>query len=199
MLSRLLNRRWIRTLALMVTFALLAAVLWRSEDSRNQTIETDQQGQNEPDGFVKDSRYLSFDKNGRRVVMIESPRIEQFEPEGLATMTSPSATLYDKNSGKPWHLTARNGTFHQPADRLELSGDVTVVRPLSGKREATLTTEQLTLDNHSHTVFTDKPVLITEDHGQTAAVGMKAWIDDRILELNSQVKGEYAPLRATYD
>lgn len=199
MLNGLLSRPRVRALALAVTFALLAALLWRSDESRDQMSGADRAGQNEPDSFVNDGRYLSFDEEGRRVAMIESPRIEQFETGGVATMTSPSATLYDKSSGRPWQLTARNGTFHQPVDRLDLSGNVTVVRPLPGKREATLTTEQLTLDNRNRTAFTDKPVLITEDHGTTTAVGMKAWIDDRILELNAQVKGQYAALRATHD
>lgn len=198
MLNRLLNRPGVRSLALAVTVALLVALLWRNDDSRNQDA-TDQGGQNEPDGFVEDGRYLSFDQEGRRIASIESPRIEQFEPEGLATMTSPSATLYDRQSGLPWHLTANSGTFHQPEDRLVLSGDVKVIRPLEGEREATLITDKLTLDNSNRTVFTDKPVLITDEHGQTAAVGMKAWIDDRILELNSQVEGHYAPLKATHD
>ena len=199
MLSQLLNRPWIRTLALLAACVLLATLLWRSDQSRDETAPTNALGQDEPDGFVKDSRYLSFDENGRRIAMIESPRIEQFQPEGLATMTSPSATLYDGGSDQPWHLTADQGTFHQTSDRLDLSGDVRVVRPLAGNRSATLTTDQLTLDNDHRTVFTDQPVLITEAHGTTAAVGMKAWIDDRILELNSRVKGHYEPLKATHD
>lgn len=199
MMSQLFNRPWIRTLALGATFILLIAQLWRSDQSRNETENTNTAGKDEPDGFVKDSRFLSFDKNGARIAMIDSPLIEQFEPEGLATMTSPSATLYDGASGQPWHLTADTGRFHQATDRLDLSGHVRVVRPLGENQSATLTTDQLTLDNDHRTVFTDQPVLITEAHGTTAAVGMKAWIDDRILELNSRVKGHYEPLKATHD
>jgi len=61
--------------------------------------------------------------------------------------------------------------------------------------ETRLTTDTLTLDNRDGTVYTDDPVTIKEPFGTTEAVGMKAWVDERILELNSRVEGAYETVR----
>ncbi len=60
-------------------------------------------------------------------------------------------------------------------------------------RSLTLTTSTLTLNNAERTVYTDAPVKLTDSFSLTRATGMKAWIDDRILELDSQVEGRYEP------
>lgn len=105
-------------------------------------------------------------------------------------MESPSAELFSKSEEGPWVLNAEKGSLQRDQDMLFLSGNVRVLRTI-GDREATLNTESLTLDNRKGTVYTDDLVEITDSVGTTRAKGMKAWIDKRILELNSQVEGRY--------
>ena len=62
---------------------------------------------------------------------------------------------------------------------------------VGGSTESQLKTESLTLDNKQRIVHTDAPVVMTDPSGVTRATGMKAWIDERIVELNSQVEGQY--------
>ena len=78
-------------------------------------------------------------------------------------------------------------------DLVHLTGDVRVSQQAEGGRPLTLTTSTLTLDNAERTVYTDAPVELTDSFSLTRATGMKAWIDDRILELDSQVEGRYEP------
>jgi lipopolysaccharide export system protein LptC len=54
-----------------------------------------------------------------------------------------------------------------------------------------LSTQALTLDNENRTIYTNEPVEIIDALGITRATGMKAWLDERILELNAQVEGRY--------
>lgn len=191
MLGSLLSHPWIRALALVASVVTLIAMLWQRDEAREPTSAQNLRGPTEPDGFVVNGRYLSFNEAGQREMVIESPRIEQFESRRLATMISPSATLYDTNSGTPWDLTAQHGTFLEEEDIIELEGDVLITRPITEDRNATLESERLTLDNAGRTIYTDTPVVLTEAHGITRAVGMKAWVDDRTLELQSQVEGRY--------
>ncbi|SFM41133.1 LPS export ABC transporter periplasmic protein LptC [Marinobacter zhejiangensis] len=188
-----LSRPWVRALALIISFAVLVALLWQS-DERLPPLEAESlRGPSEPDGFVVNGLYRSFDEAGQLTTLISSPRIEQFEASEVAIMTSPDATLIDKNTGSPWKLTAASGTFHQQKNLVELEGNVIVTRQISDDRQGTLETEQLTLDNESRTVFTEAPVTLTDGRTITQATGMTAWIDDRILELKSQVIGLYEP------
>lgn len=192
-LGDLLGRPSVRALALTATALVLALLLWQSDEPREPTDAAALRGESEPDGFVINGRYLSFDDTGRLTTRITSPRIEQFESRQLATMIAPEASLFDESTGIPWHLRADNGRFLEARDVIELDGNVVVTRPLQDGREATLRTEWLTLDNQERTVYTPEPVELTDNRSITRATGMKGWIDDRILELESQVEGYYEP------
>lgn len=189
--SLLFSHRLTRMAALAGTGLALGSLLWQSEEAREPTNARELRGPSEPDGFVVDGRYRSFDQNGQLETVIYSPRIEQFEARNLATMLRPDATLHDPDSGTSWRMTANQGEFQKDKDIIDLEGDVLVRRPLANGEVATLAAEHLTLDNKQRTVYTDTPVVLTEAHGVTRATGMKAWIDDRVLELHSQVKGRY--------
>lgn len=186
------NRPKLRMLALALTIAATMFLLWRSDEPPATSYSDAQKlrGSAEPDGFVVNGSYTSYDETGHRKIVFTSPRIEQFEEGNLAVMESPSAELLGKTGEEPWVLNAEKGRLQQDQDMLFLTGNVRVVRTI-GDREATLNTESLTLDNSKGTVYTDDLVDITDSVGTTRAKGMKAWIDKRILELNSQVEGRY--------
>ena len=78
---------------------------------------------------------------------------------------------------------------------LTLTGNVIITTTDARGRQATLSTSRLELDNDRRTVMTDQPVTIRDPAGTTRATGMKAWMDDRILELQSDVEGIYEPAR----
>lgn len=188
------DRPWVRTLALAGSLAVVMFLLWQSDEppvSNEEAAEL--RGDAEPDGFVVDGEYTSFDETGNLKISFTSPRIEQFEEGNLATMESPSAELYSSDSGtdsQPWIVNAENGSLLQNEDLLYLTGNVRILRSVGG-RETTLTTSTLTLNNNRGMLYTDAPVVIRDVTGITRATGMKAWIDERILELNSQVEGRY--------
>lgn len=186
------NRPRLRMCALAITIVVTVFLLWHSGEPPVTSYSDSRQlrGEAEPDGFVINGSYTSYDEAGHRKIVFTSPRIEQFEEGNLAIMESPSAELFSKTEEGPWVLDAEKGSLQQDQDMLFLTGNVRVVRTI-GDREATLNTESLTLDNRKGTVYTNDLVEITDSVGTTRAKGMKAWIDKRILELNSQVEGRY--------
>ncbi|RBW49323.1 LPS export ABC transporter periplasmic protein LptC [Marinobacter sp. F3R11] len=190
------NRPRLRMLALAATIAATIFLLWQSDEPAITSYSDARQlrGDAEPDGFVINGNYTSYDETGHRKIVFTSPRIEQFEEENLATMESPSAEVFSADDAEPWLLEAENGSLLRDADLLYLTGNVRVVRTI-GARTATLVTESLTLDNNQGRVYTDDLVEITDSVGTTRAKGMNAWIDERILELNSQVEGRYDTVR----
>ncbi|HEY9120570.1 MAG TPA: LPS export ABC transporter periplasmic protein LptC, partial [Marinobacter sp.] len=97
-------------------------------------------------------------------------------------------------SSPPWQAQANEGRLLEADDLVHLLGNVKVTRQAEGGGPPlTLTTAALTLNNSERTVYTDEPVTLTDAAGVTTATGMKAWIDDRLLELYSQVEGRYEP------
>lgn len=193
--GELLSRPWVRTLALIVSVIVLVSLLWQSDERAAPLDAESLRGPSEPDGFVINGHYRSFDDQGNLNIMIGSPRIEQFEADQRAVMTTPNATLIDKDTGIPWQLTANTGEFFEEKNLVELEGNVIVTRQISEGREGTLETDRLTLDNRNRTVYTDAAVTMTDSLNITRAKGMTAWIDQRILELESQVEGHYEPAK----
>ncbi|MCL7945209.1 LPS export ABC transporter periplasmic protein LptC [Marinobacter sp. ATCH36] len=189
----LLHRPWVRTLSLAGTIVALFFLLWQSDEPSEPTEAASLRGESEPDGFVVNGHYLSYDETGRLTTRFRSPRIEQFESRSETVMDSPRATLYGQGGDPPWQVEATEGRFLETDDLVHLTGDVKVIREAEGGRPLTLTTTALTMNNRDRTVYTDKPVELTDAVSQTTATGMKAWIDDRILELESQVEGRYEP------
>ena len=187
------TRRGFRTLALAGTIVALFFLLWQSDDPSEPVDATALRGESEPDGFVVNGRYLSFDETGRLTTRFQSPRIEQFDARNETIMESPMATLYGESGTAPWRVEANEGRFLEADNLVHLTGDVRVTREAENGRPLTLTTTALTLDNSERTVYTEAPVEMTDAFSLTRATGMKAWIDDRILELDSQVEGRYEP------
>ncbi|MFO7993694.1 MAG: LPS export ABC transporter periplasmic protein LptC [Marinobacter sp.] len=189
----IIHRPWARTLGLAGAIVALLFLLWQSDDPSEPIDAESLRGESEPDGFVVNGHYLSYDESGRLTTRFRSPRIEQFEGRSETIMNSPRATLYGEEGSPPWQVQASEGRFLEADDLVHLTGDVRVIREADGGRPLTLTTTALTLNNSERTVYTDKPVELTDAVSLTTATGMKAWIDDRILELDSQVEGRYEP------
>jgi lipopolysaccharide export system protein LptC len=187
----LLNRPWVRTLGLAGTIVALFFLLWQSDEPSAPIDAASLRGESEPDGFVVNGHFLSYDETGRLTTRFRSPRIEQFESRNETIMESPRATLYGDENSIPWRVQATKGRFLEAQDLVYLTGDVKVIRETEGGRPLTLTTTALTVNNRDRTVYTDESVELTDAVSLTKATGMKAWIDDRILELDSQVEGRY--------
>lgn len=203
----------VRMLGLMVTALVLFAMLWQSEEPTTPNEATALRGEAEPDSFVSGGRYLSFNETGQLTSRIESPRIEHFEADQITRMHQPRATLFGEANDASWEIEAEQGEFLEALDLMHLTGNVRIIR-LAQQRGAvassatsstassttpssstpmSLSTEALTLNNEEQTIYTSEPVKITDALGITRATGMKAWINQRILELNAQVEGRYEP------
>lgn len=185
----------LRTLALTVTVVATVFLMWQREDAdilRDDATEL--RGPSEPDSFVIEGRYTTWDEQGNLKMILASPRIDQFDDSAHATMDAPRARIYSEQGTEPWIIEADKGSLQQNQDLIVLTGNVVVLRQ-TAESKATLTTSSLTLDNNQSTVYTDQPVTITEPFGVTRATGMKAWVDQRVLELNSRVEGQYESVR----
>lgn len=185
-----LTRSRARTLGLAGTMVALFSLLWQSDEPSEPVDAAALRGESEPDGFVVNGHFVSYDEDGRITTRFRSPRVEQFEARNETVMEAPRASLYG-DSGVPWNVQAAEGRFLEADEIVYLTGDVKVTREAESGRPLTLTTTELTLDNRERTVYTDKPVELTDAFSLTRATGMKAWIDERILELDSQVEGRY--------
>lgn len=183
------ERPLFRLLALFLAAAALVLLIWQGAE--RGTGPRRQNAADEPESFADNAVYLAFDDKGQLTSELQSPRVEEFSQNNLAHMQQPRAKLYSKDSRVPWLLRADRGTYNLKSEVMQLDGQVAVTRPLPDQPPAQLHTSSLTLDNARGIVHTDAPVTIKDANGITKAVGMRAWVDKRVLELLSQVRGTY--------
>ena len=55
----------------------------------------------------------------------------------------------------------------------------------------TLKSDEFELNNQTHFISTDQAVTITKGKSSIRAVGLNAWIDEKKIELLSEVQGHY--------
>ncbi|MGM0569681.1 LPS export ABC transporter periplasmic protein LptC [Marinobacter sp.] len=187
----LLARPRIRNPGLAIAALVLGYLIWQSDDPRS--VDTDAialRGETEPDTFVNQGVFRSFDRSGQPEIVLTSPRTEQFDDRKEALLEAPDGTLYDHDAGLRWLITANSGLYDMAAEIMDLEGDVEVIRRGEGG-DAVLLTEYLRIDNASRTATTDRPVTLTSPGQVTHARGLTGWLDDRVLELENSVEGTY--------
>ncbi|PVY70762.1 lipopolysaccharide export system protein LptC [Tamilnaduibacter salinus] len=181
----------LRHLLIVVIAMALVALLWQSDEQSHPDSAADLRGPDEPDSFVVNGVFRSYSEDGALKSELHSERIEQFDNRKVAHLMSPRAVIRNTGTEQPWVLEAAEGRYERNQEQLHLSGNVAITRPLDDGAQARLSSDRLTLDNRRRIVHTDAPVVLDSPRGVTHAVGLKGWIDDRVLELQSQVEGRY--------
>jgi len=191
LLHALKDRSVFRYGGIALVLAALLFVLMETDRPVRSHADEALRGDRQPDGFITQGTYRSYDEQGNLATRIHSPRAEQFNDDGLILMDSPSGVIFEQQSRLPWVITANVGHYLLDDDALKLSGEVEIERKAEDDTTARLLTEQLTLDNRQRIVHTDAAVTLLDARGETRAIGMKGQIDDRILEFDTQVRGVY--------
>lgn len=171
--------------------ALFVLMVWENEEATLDPDAAELRGPREPDGFIVNAIYRAYGNDGNLSSRIESRRAEQFEGEQYALMEAPRGAVFEQETRRPWLISANDGRYDLNTEQLQLFGDVEIVRENPGMASSRVLSERLTLDNQQRIVHTEAPVTILDFRGTTEAVGMRGWIDERVIELESQVEGNY--------
>jgi lipopolysaccharide export system protein LptC len=110
--------------------------------------------------------------------------------------------------GSQWSIKAKNGILYKASEQMTLSGQVTIERPqavspptqqsvpsniLQGGLK--IETDKVHIDARHQIAETDDPVRITSQQLRVDALGMKANLQTKTVELLAKVRGTYAPAR----
>ena len=123
---------------------------------------------------------------------MKSVEAKHYPKQNNAVLKDPDLLIYRENS-PPWKLTANIGEYHMTDEDLTLSQNVIIIKNEALGPPWVLKTESLTLLNKSRFITTNQPVTISDSISTLEGVGMNAWIDEKKIELNSNVRGNSAP------
>ena len=144
----------------------------------------------EPDAFVTNAIYRTFDVKGNLTSVLHSERAKHFPDTDIGFLTKPDLQLYQEGESN-WHATSEEGQFDVKNDHLVLSGNVTILGEDRKGTPFTMTTDKLNYANKSDFIETDLPVKIVSVDSEITAIGMTANLTEKKINLLSKVKGHY--------
>lgn len=187
-----MNNEKIKKYAILL-ISILAAVLiiWQNSDreiEQTESITSDE----EPNFFIVKGKYTVFDANGEISSVMQSDEAKHYPNRNSAILKKPDLLVYREDT-PPWRLTADNGEYDMTKESLILSQNVVITKEDELAAPWTLKTESLTYLNNSRFITTKQPVTISDNISVLDGIGMNAWVDDKKIELTSNVRGNYAP------
>lgn len=164
-----------------------------------------------PDYFMYDTVSTILDDSGEPKHRLQTAYLAHFAEDNRTELEQAHLTLHQQD-GSLWSIKADRGTLFQNTEQIYLTGDVVIERPPTTDSQAHITpseaqppmlsqsaisiqTETLHVDPKSQVAQTDDPVVISNPEVRVDAVGMKANLQTKSVELLAKVRGVYAPQR----
>jgi len=144
----------------------------------------------EVDFFIRDARIQLFGQDGQLEQVITTP-LAQHLPGIEQTQLMTPVMIQPRADGSLLEIKADEAWMLDDETKIELAGDVQVIdNPVQGT-PMIMTTSVLALFPPQNFASTEAAVTLTDGQSRTDAVGMKAWLSERRIELLSEVRGIY--------
>ena len=204
-----------KTLGQAFIIILLAIASYQLLHENNHTTSTalklEKDQTEKPSAFISNGEFTIYDKKGHPTNFLSKKARYYSNPKRILIDTPFISFTTEDN--QVITLNAKKGTFHPTEEKLTLTGNVIIQRlpPThpnaltfsSGNAESppdnavdqyetwTLKSEGFELNNQTHFISTDQAVTMTKGESSVRAVGLNAWINERKIELLSEVQGHY--------
>ncbi|WP_151670400.1 LPS export ABC transporter periplasmic protein LptC [Nitrincola schmidtii] len=178
-------------LRLFIGFMLLtiAGVYWAFFGTPQPLSTSTPDDPNRVDFFIRDAFITKFDEQGQIEHIITSPLLQHFPVQERTTLETPFVTL--PNDTGDMQISSDEGFMLDDETKIELAGNVQVIDNSTSEVPWVLTTAILTFLPPENYAETEAPVLIVQGQNRTDAIGMKAWFNERQVDLLSEVRGYY--------
>lgn len=143
------------------------------------------------DFFVDQAHTLQFQDDGQLNYELSTERLEHVQQTDISYAQAPQMKIY-RNTPQPWTIESARAEIAPQGAEIELIDAVQVQRHDAQNRPSTLTTTRLTLFPDKEYAQTQQAVRITAANGVTTAQGMKAYLNEGRMILQSNVRGQYA-------
>jgi lipopolysaccharide export system protein LptC len=143
--------------------------------------------------YLTDAVLLGTDETGRVFYQISADRAEE-HPEEQRLVLSNVRMRYMPSAEIPWRAKATSGEAPADASYLILEGKVELTsEPEDGGQPTVIQTTSLRLVPEAFLASSEQPVDVLLGSEELNAVGIKAYLKDNRLELESKVHGLFTP------
>jgi lipopolysaccharide export system protein LptC len=143
--------------------------------------------------YLADAVLLGTGVEGELLYELSAQRAEERPTEGLLWLTQVRVD-YRPAAQANWSLTASTAAAPIDGSLLQLAGEVELRSVATPDGDgALIRTSALTLDAEARIATSDQTVTVVLGDEQIEAVGMRAYLMDDRLELNSNVHAQFSP------
>lgn len=195
-----------KQLLALLLFCIVGAMYFHNEDSIKQSKPL-AKGPEKPSAFVEGGQIRVYDDHGTPEFILNSQSALFFDNQNHAIIKHPQISLLQNSNLKPSNsdskpdvndtdyaqMTAESGRYDTELEQLLLSGGVLITLPtLNGNTDGIrLESEELLFDKKARFISTDQAVTIHHGNSKLTSIGLNAWIDEKRIELLSQVRGRH--------
>lgn len=133
-----------------------------------------------------------YNKEGKLNHKVFSRQMEHYEMLGFTLFESPQYTIYTKNKGEPWHVTAREGTLYEN-NRIQLETDVEITSMDKSGFIRRIKANFIEIDLDTKTMMSDQTVKIMGKDFTIDSNGFSADLETHKFELLNHVQTLYVP------
>ena len=174
-----------RTLLAAIVSASLAA-LWLHLLTL-QADDTTAPGDGEPELYIEQPQWRSFDRNGGLVRELTAGRLEKWSGDNQARLSEPRLQLVDSRR-QHWQAEARLGWLDEDSRLLRLERQVRLERE-PRDNGLVVTTQTLQISERDGLIETDRAVVLESGNWHFTATGMRAELGRQQLQLLGNVRG----------
>lgn len=143
--------------------------------------------------YLRDAVLLGTDEQGRMAYRVSAELAEERPGDGSLLLNGVRVE-FQADEQVPWRVRADRAQAQPEQSWLELEGDVELERVGGeGRAPALVRTDRLRLEPDGHTAFADGEVRLRVGENTLTAVGLKAYLKEDRLELQSDIHGRFLP------
>lgn len=161
----------------------------------NLAPDTDRQARqnandNAIDFYVVGARTVQFQDDGKLHYRMTADKLEHVKSTDITLIEKPKLDLY-RGSELPWNVTSQRAEVSPGGVEVELIDDVRIARTDAKNRPTIITSSRMTVIPDKEYAQTEQAVRIVAANGVTTAQGMKAYLNDGRMLLQSNVRGQH--------
>ncbi len=142
--------------------------------------------------YLLDATISDTNETGQQIYSLNASRIDHIPADGSVQLTELKVIYAGETDTGAWTIEANRGAMRAERDRLNLLGNVTISSTDSeSDQSTTISTEQLTLDITNNEARTDRLVRINISGGELNAMGMKADLNAKKIDLLADIRGSF--------
>ncbi len=177
-----------------LVFALIAILVaalgyWNiAPENGHQTPQAD--GDAAVDFYVIGARTVQYQDDGKLHYRMSADKLEHVKASDITLVSQPKLDLY-RGSDLPWKVTSQRAEVSPGGVEVELIDDVRIARTDAKGRPTIITSSRMTVIPDKEYAQTQQAVRIVAANGVTTAQGMKAYLNDGRMLLQSNVRGQH--------